>query len=135
MFTTIQSPFRTKFSESIFNSKYKHDECDNWVNLSRILIRDVCKKYLDFNEIQELITIHSTMEFIAGGRYLYYAGRPVKFFNNCFLLRCLEDSREDWAKLSWKTESCLMTGGGIGANYSIYRPKGVPIKKTGGVSS
>lgn len=54
---------------------------------------------------------------------------------NCYLLRSLEDSREDWANLSWKAESCLMTGGGIGNNYSIYRPKNSFLKRTGGLSS
>ena len=39
-------------------------------------------------------------------------------------LDCEEDTREDWANLSWKAESCLMTGGGIGADYSVYRAEG-----------
>ena len=75
------------------------------------------------------------MEFIPGGRYIYYAGRPNKYFNNCYLLKSEEDSREDWSNLSWKAQSCLMTGGGIGNDYSIYRAEGEPIKKTGGVAS
>jgi len=75
------------------------------------------------------------MKFIAGGRYLYYANRKNKFYNNCFLLKSGEDTREDWANLSWKAESCLMTGGGIGNDYSIYRPKGSVIKRTGGSAS
>jgi ribonucleoside-diphosphate reductase alpha chain len=75
------------------------------------------------------------LKFIPGGRYLYYAGRPNKFFNNCYLLRAEEDSREDWAQLSWKSESCLMTGGGIGVDYSVYRPKGSVVNKTGGFAS
>lgn len=75
------------------------------------------------------------MKFIPGGRYLYYAGRPVKFFNNCYLLRAEEDSREDWANLSWKAESCLLTGGGIGVDYSIYRDSSKIIGRTGGKAS
>lgn len=75
------------------------------------------------------------MQFIAGGRYLYYAGRENKFMNNCYLLKAEEDSREDWANLSWKAESALMTGGGIGCDYSIYRPRGSIINKTGGQAS
>jgi ribonucleoside-diphosphate reductase alpha chain len=62
------------------------------------------------------------MKFIPGGRYLYYAGRTAKFFNNCYLLKAEEDTREDWANLSWKAESCLMTGGGIGVDYSYIVP-------------
>jgi ribonucleoside-diphosphate reductase alpha chain len=75
------------------------------------------------------------LKFIPGGRYLYYAGRPVKFFNNCYLLRSEEDTREDWASTSWKAESCLITGGGIGNDYSRYRGEGSTIRKTGGVAS
>ena len=54
---------------------------------------------------------------------------------NCYLLKAEEDTREDWANLSWKSESCLMTGGGIGADYSVYRGEGTPISKTGGTAS
>lgn len=87
------------------------------------------------SEIEQLTNYMDRMAFIPGGRYLYYAGRPNPFFNNCYLLRAEEDSREDWANLSWKSESCLMTGGGIGIDYSIYREAGAPIARTGGSAS
>lgn len=127
--------FRTEFSESIFNFKYRHEGAEDWGELSRTLIEDVCRDNLSRAEKDELIEMHTNMEFIAGGRYLYYAGRMNKFFNNCYLLRSLEDTRQDWADLSWKAESCLMTGGGIGNNYSVYRAKGAPVKRTGGKAS
>lgn len=127
--------FRTKFCEDIFNHKYKHEKAETWEQLSKTLIEDVCGGLLPQEEIDELIKYHSEMKFIAGGRYLYYAGRLNKFFNNCFLLKACVDNREDWADLSWKAESCLMTGGGIGVDYSVYRPKGTKIKKTGGFAS
>ncbi len=127
--------FRTEFSESIFNYKYKHEGSETWDKLSETLIHDVCKDNISNEEKLELIDIHTNMQFIAGGRYLYYAGRPNKFFNNCYLLRSLEDSRQDWADLSWKAENCLMTGGGIGNCYDIYRGKGSLIQRTGGQAS
>jgi len=127
--------FRSTFSEDIFKYKYKHENANTWDELSRTLIEDVCQEYISKEEKEELIEMHTNMEFIAGGRYLYYAGRDNKFFNNCYLLKSLEDSREDWADLSWKGESCLMTGGGIGNDYSIYRAKGSVIKRTGGKAS
>lgn len=130
-----KNTFRTHFSESIFNHKYKHTNCENWDSLSKTLVNHVCSEYLNKEEIEKIIQFHSNMKFIAGGRYLYYAGRENPFFNNCYLLKSLEDSREDWADLSWKSESCLMTGGGIGNDYSIYRPKGSIIHKTGGIAS
>lgn len=127
--------FRNEFSKAIFEHKYSHKGCETWEKLSEKLIINVCGDYLEENEILELIKYHSEMKFVAGGRYLYYANRKNKFYNNCFLLKAEEDSREDWANLSWKAESCLMTGGGIGVDYSIYRPKGSLIKRTGGEAS
>ena len=127
--------FRSKFSEDIFKQKYAHEDCHTWADLSRTLVKDVCGEYFSKDELDELTQIITELKFIPGGRYLYYAGRPNKFFNNCYLLKAEEDSREDWANLSWKTESCLMTGGGIGVDYSVYRPSGSGLKKTGGIAS
>lgn len=129
------SIFRTEFSESIFNYKYKHEGAEDWYILSKTLINDVCRDSLSYTEREQLIDYHASMKFIAGGRYLYYAGRENKYFNNCYLLKSEEDSREDWANLSWKSENCLMTGGGIGNDYSIYRGKGSRVSKTGGFAS
>lgn len=127
--------FRSKFSEDIFKQKYAHQDCQTWPDLAKTLVEDVCTGLLPADEVSELIQIITELKFIPGGRYLYYAGRPNKFFNNCFLLKAEEDSREDWANLSWKAESCLMTGGGIGVDYSIYRPEGSGLSKTGGLAS
>jgi len=98
-------------------------------------VEDVCRDDIPQLSKDQLIEMHSNMEFIAGGRYLYYAGRDKKFFNNCYLLKSEEDTREDWADLSWKSQSCLMTGGGIGNDYTVYRSKGTPLSKTGGFAS
>ena len=70
-------------------------------------------------------------QFIPGGRYLYSAGRDFHQVNNCFLFRA-EDSREGWADLMHKATSSLLTGGGIGTDYSSIRAEGSIIKRTGG---
>ena len=75
------------------------------------------------------------MRFLPGGRYLYYAGRPYKAYNNCYLLRAEEDTREEWSNVTWRAMSCLMTGGGIGVDYSRIRPSGRPLQRTGGTAS
>lgn len=133
--SNLNPMFRSKFSEDIFNHKYRHEGAETWEALSKTLVEDVCGDLLTREEKDTLIGFIKDMKFIPGGRYLYYAGRPNKFFNNCYLLRAEEDSREDWAKLSWKAESCLMTGGGIGVDYSVYRSAGSPIQRTGGQAS
>ena len=132
--------FRSKFSEDIFKHKYAHEGCDTWADLSKTLVRDVCGDFIDKplmskDDQDQLIQYITDLKFIPGGRYLYYAGRTNKFFNNCYLLRAEEDTREDWSNLSWKVESCLMTGGGIGVDYSVYRHSGSRLKSTGGIAS
>ena len=135
-FRSNENPmFRSEFSEHIFHHKYAHENCETWSDLARTLAWDVCEDLLDNDDIDEICNIITDLKFIPGGRYLYYAGRENKFFNNCFLLKAEEDTREDWANLSWKSESCLMTGGGIGCDYSVYRPEGEILRGTGGLSS
>lgn len=127
--------FRSQFSETIFNSKYAHENATTWAELAKTLVEDVCREYMTKEEKDTLADHLTNLRWVAGGRYLYYAGRNRKFFNNCFLLRAEEDTREDWANISWKAESCLMTGGGIGIDYSIYRPAGSALGGTGGTAS
>ena len=134
--TSATNPmFRSKFSEDIFNQKYKHDGCETWEELCWTLVSDVMGNNASKSEKSELARYMAELKFIPGGRYLYYAGRENKFFNNCFLLKAEEDNREDWAELSKKVELCLSTGGGIGVDYSIYRPSGSLLRGTGGMAS
>lgn len=151
-FRSNENPmFRSKFSEDIFKQKYRHEGAETWAELATTLVKDVngtlklytdnqgnkapIEGYLSPSEESQLIQYIADLKFIPGGRYLYYAGRKKKFFNNCFLLRAETDTREDWANLSWKAESALMTGGGIGVDYSVYRGKGHTLSQTGGLSS
>ncbi len=127
--------FRSKFSEDIFKHKYAHTGCETWSSLASVLVEDVCQDKMSKEDKTTLSNYITELKFIPGGRYLYYAGRLNKFFNNCYLLCAEEDTREDWANLSWKAESCLMTGGGIGVDYSIYREEGRLLAGTGGLSS
>jgi ribonucleoside-diphosphate reductase alpha chain len=136
--SNLNPMFRSKFSEDIFNHKYRHEGAETWSSLAKTLVDDVMSaagdavSKEDKDQLEEYIR---DLKFIPGGRYLYYAGRQNKFFNNCYLLKAEEDTREDWADLSWKAESCLMTGGGIGVDYSVYRAEGSPIHRTGGQAS
>lgn len=131
--------FRSKWSEDIFNLKYAHEAdffgAETWDTLCKTLVEDVCGGLMNKGEMEALAKAMIELKFIPGGRYLYYAGRPHKYFNNCYLFRSEDDSREDWADLSWKVESALMTGGGIGNDYSIYREEGAVITRTGGYAS
>ena len=131
--SSLNPVFRSEWGESIFRQKYPL--FNRWDDLARQLADEVCTGLLPRDTVDAIYEAIRDMKFIPGGRYLYYAGRKSKFYNNCFLLRAEEDSREDWANLSWKAESCLMTGGGIGADYTVYRPKGSHLGRTGGEAS
>lgn len=136
MFKSNKNPmFRSSFSEDIFHHKYAHYSCETWDALCEVLVEDVCRTEMCKEDKDALTQYMKDLKFIPGGRYLYYAGRPNKFFNNCYLLRSEEDTREDWSNLSWKAESALMTGGGIGNDYSVYRPEGDILQGTGGLAS
>jgi ribonucleoside-diphosphate reductase alpha chain len=136
LFKSPSNPtFRSHLAETIFDKKYKHEKAENWKELSKTLVEDVVREHLPQDDKDQLAEYINDQKFIPGGRYLYYAGRPSKFFNNCYLLKSLEDTREDWAELSKKAELCLTSGGGIGNDYTTYRARGSAIRRTGGVAS
>lgn len=136
------SEFRNSFAENVFRFKYAQGPGDTWAKLSERLVEDVCGSrngtmpvLMSTEDRKHLTQLIKEMKFIPGGRYLYYAGRPFKAYNNCFLLRAEEDTREEWSNVTWRAMSCLMTGGGIGIDYSRLRPAGKALSRTGGTAS
>lgn len=138
-----QSPsFRTSLGENVFRHKYAQGPEDSWRNLAIRCVSDVCgsmgksvNPILSKDERTQLVEYISSMKFIPGGRYLYYAGRPKHAWNNCYLLKAEEDTREEWGELKKRASNCLMLGGGIGIDYSILRPEGRVLSSTGGIAS
>lgn len=136
LFKSKENPvFRSQLAETVFNGKYRHEGAETWDKLAEVLVEHVVGEKFPKSVKDAIKGIIRKGLFFPGGRYLYYAGRLKPFFNNCYLLRAEEDSREDWADLAWKAESCLLTGGGIGVDYSVYRPSGSIIRRTGGSAS
>lgn len=138
----INKRFRSDLGENIFRLKYAQGTNDTWDACADRIVDDVCgtrggstTALMSKDDRDQLSQYIKEFKFVPGGRYIYYAGRPNSYFNNCFLLKAEEDSREEWAALAQRATSCLMTGGGIGVDYSILRAKGKPIRRTGGVSS
>lgn len=134
--------FKNELAEDVFRRKYAQGPNDTWDALAERLVEDVCgsrwgttNKLLSDGDRAELVELIKQQKFLPGGRYLYYAGREAKFYNNCYLLRAEEDTREEWSNIFWRAGSCLMTGGGIGIDYSRLRAAGKPLIRTGGVAS
>jgi ribonucleotide reductase alpha subunit len=127
------------FSKTIMNQKYSHvmknGKLEDWENIAYRVAKHIMKA-VDASptlvaRVQKFIT---EKKFIPGGRYLYATGRPFHQTQNCLLLRA-EDSREGWADHLSKAAMGLMTGAGIGCEYSEVRGEGKPIRKTGGFAT
>jgi ribonucleoside-diphosphate reductase alpha chain len=136
------SQFRNSFGQTIFDTKYAKFPGETWAQRAHDIVEDVCgsrwgktQPLMSKTDLDQLEQYIREFKFLPGGRYIWYSGRGWSYFNNCFLLRAEEDTREEWAELMKRSISCLMTGGGIGADYSRLRPKGSKLSKTGGVAS
>ncbi len=134
--------FKTSFATNIFRQKYAQGVNDDWGACADRIVDDVCGTHqgtaqplMSNSDRKDLAEHIKAFRFVPGGRYIYYSGRPYHAWNNCYLLRAEEDTREEWSNLTWRAMSCLMTGGGIGADYSRLRPSGKPLSRTGGVAS
>lgn len=135
-------PFKTPIARNVFYNKYALTQAETWHQKSITIVDDVCgtqrgalHPILSKDERDFLVKCISEMKFLPGGRYIYYAGRNAHFWNNCFLLRAEEDTREEWGALAQRSMNCLMSGGGIGADYSLLRPSGRLLSRTGGTAS
>lgn len=72
--------------------------------------------------------------FSPGGRIWYGSGRPKAQLLNCFVIPAA-DSREGWAKSTSDVIIISSLMGGVGLNVSPVRPRGYPIKGTGGYAT
>lgn len=126
--------FSNKFTQDIYKRKYSMNGQENWGDTCDRVVSAVTAQYLPSELQYEIFKYMLERKFIPGGRYLYSSGRMFHQVNNCFLFRA-EDSREGWASLMQKVTASLMTGGGIGIDYSNLREKGALVKRTGGSST
>lgn len=130
-------PQLSPFAEHIARGKmYLHDD-ESWGDASLRVTKHVMAAVgLDMrhNLCKRIHKALSERKFLPGGRYWYAAGRPFHQVNNCLMLR-VHDSREGWSELLQKTSMALMTGAGIGVDYSCVRGEGRCIRKTGGTAT
>jgi ribonucleoside-diphosphate reductase alpha chain len=127
------------FADAIRLQKYSQTKPDGsketWddtaFRVAKHVLRSVNASKAQIDETAKLI---ADRKFIPGGRYLASTGNPFHQTQNCLLLRA-EDSREGWADLLHKATMALMTGAGIGVDYSNIRKRGSIIRKTGGFAT
>ncbi len=130
------------FAKAIYEQKYafKNDDgnvIETWEDTAFRVASNVLGALGyegDSEEVRIITQLITERKFMPGGRYLYAAGRSLHQTQNCLLLRA-EDSREGWSDLLHKASMALMTGAGIGIDYSDVRPAGSVIARTGGFAS
>lgn len=131
----------SEFARTIIEHKYAHnlDEGgkETWPQIAHRATKYVMNSVgvrMNHNVAKDLRQLITDMQFVPGGRYLYATGRPYHQTQNCLMLRC-HDSREGWAELLHNSAMALMSGAGIGIDYSDVRHRGSKIRKTGGVAT
>lgn len=138
----MKTEFRTEIGRDIFYDKYAKTHDQSWHDHALTLTTDVCGRkgvrehpLMTKSDLDRTYELIRDFKWLPGGRYHYYAGRKAKFWNNCFLLRAEEDTREEWSAVVQRSMACLMLGGGIGIDYSVIRPRGRILHRTGGIAS
>lgn len=126
-------------AQDVINHKYAATKGDGtketWDEIADRVANSVLATVNASRDLKEEVAYRIKMrQIIPGGRYLYAAGREFHQIQNCLLMRA-EDSREGWANLMQKSGMALMTGAGIGINYSQVRPEGSLIRRTGGTAT
>ena len=127
------------FAETIYLQKYAKEKDDGtkecWEETAERVAKNVLKAVnAKKTLIKDVERIIASKKFFPGGRYLYAAGKQYHQVNNCLLLKA-KDSREGWAEILHNASMALMTGAGIGIDYSDIRAEGKLIRKTGGQST
>ena len=129
------APFDTAFAHGIYKQKYA-DGNETWPETAcRATYHPM--QAIDMHLTEESLLIEALIaarKFIPGGRYLYASGRGLHQVQNCALYRA-GDTREGWAELVHKSTMALMTGAGVGVDYSDVRCSGSIITRTGGTAS
>lgn len=130
----------SSYAKTIMDEKYAHglkDGKESWDNIAYRVTKNVMRAVgitMRDKLAQDICRAITDRRFIPGGRYLYAAGRPFHQTQNCLLMKC-HDSREGWSELLHDASMALMTGAGIGINYSDVRGAGAKIRRTGGVAT
>lgn len=127
----------SEWAAGTMKRKYSMNQVEAWPQIAyRVTFHVLGAANIPFNSDLAQKVYHAilTRKFIPGGRYLYAAGRSLHQVQNCVLNR-VQDSREGWAEAQWKNGMALMTGAGVGNNFSLVREEGAKINRTGGLAT
>ena len=124
------------FAQTQINDKYAHVKLDgikeSWDEIAwRVAVNVLGAVNAPWSQVAATAKLIQDRVFIPGGRYLYASGRVKHQTQNCLLLRA-GDSSEEWGDLLNRVMRGLMSGAGIGVEYSALREEGALLKTRGG---
>jgi ribonucleoside-diphosphate reductase alpha chain len=83
---------------------------------------------------EEFFGILFDFKFVPGGRVMHGAGRDEArrkpTLSNCYVIPITEDSLDGIYRCLFESAMVYRTGGGVGTDLSILRPKGAPVNAT-----
>lgn len=124
------------FALQIFKDRYAIHPEESFLNACERVSKTIADAEMGTKRDEYFIRfldILQTNRFSPGGRIWRGAGRSRGQMLNCFVY-CDEniDSREGWGDTLRAVTIISGTGGGVGINFSKIRPRGTPIRGTGG---
>lgn len=135
----MDSGVMSTFAQTILrNKEYTHSKgggnFETWPEAAERVVRSVMGPYLP-DMVERTLKLVIERKFVPAGRYLYASGRRSPMVNNCFLFKCVEDSRQEWGRIADHSINALMCGGGVGVVYSGLREEEALIGGLGGRST
>ena len=123
----------TDFAATIFKQRYALSHEETWDEACERVANHISSAENGNRDKwgQRFKTVMVNNRFVPGGRIWYGSGRMKGQLLNCFVVPA-DDSREGWGKTVSDMLVISGTGGGVGINFSPIRPRGTPIRGTGG---
>jgi len=123
----------TGFAQTIFEQRYAITEDETFAEACERVAAHVAQAENGKRDkwVERFREVLLTNRFVPGGRIWYGSGRAKGQLLNCFVVPT-SDSREGWAKAVSDMLIISGTGGGVGMNFTPIRPRGTPIRGTGG---
>lgn len=125
------------YSLETFRSRHAIHDAETWLEACDRVAVQVANAEAGEGRAKWRESFYSVLSdnlFMPGGRIWYGSGRPRGQLLNCFVIPT-GDSREAWGKTVSDSIVISGTGGGVGLNCSPVRPKGLPVRGTGGTST
>lgn len=117
--------FRSSGAQDLFRTHFTRGGAQTWPQLGRIVVDEVCEKHMTRSDREQLARYIAELKFLPSESLLRLAGRPDGVSGDAVALRA-GTGADAAASLTYKAQCALMSGQGVGIDYSAYAdPKDV----------